>query len=356
MKKTISFLLIMLILTSCSENAAKYKKYSFSFMDTFDTVVQMVGYAKSKEEFDEYAEFAHNEFSYYHKLFDKYNSYEGINNVKTINDNAGIEPVAVDKNMIELIKMSKEWYTKTNKTVNIAYGAVLEIWHNYRDFYQYDENGKLPSEDELEQATLHTDIEKVIVDEKAGTVFLAEKGMSLDVGAIAKGFATEMIGNELFEKGLHSFIISSGGNVRVYDAPKDKKIESWGIGIEDPLKNPMDLEAEYLDIAFINNKSFVTSGNYIRYYTVDGKKIHHIIDTKTNFPANNYSAVTVLTENSGVADITSTALYIMNIDEGKKFAAENNLDVMWVYENGEVVVTDGLVPYLKNRGKASNKT
>lgn len=351
----ILFLLMVIIITGCSLNQNKYQKYHYTFTDTFDTVIQIVGYAESEEKFNEYCEIAHEKFLHYHQLFDKYNNYENLNNIKTINDNAGKQAIEVEQELINMLEFSKEWYNKTNGKINIAFGSVLSIWHDYREFYKYNENGVLPPETELKSASEHTDIENVIIDKNNNTVFLNDSKMSLDVGAIAKGYATELIGNELYEMGFHSFILNSGGNVKVYDAPPDDEINAWAIGVEDPHKNPMDFESEYLDIAFINNKAFVTSGNYMRYYTVDGKKYHHIIDPSTNYPAQNFSSVTVLTESSSVGDIASTALYIMNFEDGKKFAEENNLDVMWVYDDGEIVTTISLNKYLNKRGNATNK-
>ena len=123
-------------------------------------------------------------------------SYEGINNIKTINDNAGIKPVKVDKRIIDLIKFSKDMYEKTNGKTNIAFGAVLSIWHEYRTIGIEDPaNAALPSEEELRIASEHTNIEDIVIDEEHSTVFLSDPLMRLDVGAVAKGYATEQVSN-----------------------------------------------------------------------------------------------------------------------------------------------------------------
>ena len=136
---------------------------------------------------DRYADRAHELLLYYNQLFDRYNSYEGLNNVKTINDNAGIAPVQVDEPLLDLLELCKEWYADSQGTVNVCLGPVLEIWHNYRERYAGEENGELPPMEELQAAAAHTDIDKLIIDREAGTVYLEEPEMSLDLGAGGQG-------------------------------------------------------------------------------------------------------------------------------------------------------------------------
>ena len=156
MKKKL-YLLILIIaifISGCSGDRSGYIKYSYEFLGAFDTVVQFIGYAKTRDEFEKMAEIVEKRFLELHKLYDIYNDYEGINNVKTINDNAGIKPVEVSREIIDLILFSKEWYNKTNKKCNIAMGAVLSIWHDYREEGINDpENAKVPPLDILRRHT-----------------------------------------------------------------------------------------------------------------------------------------------------------------------------------------------------------
>ena len=171
-------------LTACGEK--ELNKYQSEFLMLFDTVTRIVGYSESKEEFKEYSQIIHDDLKEYHQLYDIYNDYEGVNNIKTINDNAGIKPVKVDKRIIELLKFSKELYEKTNGKTNIAFGSVLKIWHKYRNEGIEDpENASLPTDEELKIANEHTNIEDMIIDEENSTVFLKDPLMSLDVCAIA---------------------------------------------------------------------------------------------------------------------------------------------------------------------------
>ena len=207
---------------------SKSAKYRSDFLDTFDTVVTVMAYADSDTEFDALLETVHDSFLEMHRLFDIYNTYGGINNIKTINDNAGQKPVKVDARIIDLLTQAKTWYKKTDGKVNVAMGSVLGIWHDYREAGLADpENAALPPMDDLQTAAQHTDIRDVVIDEAASTVYLTDKAMRLDVGAVAKGYAAEAVAGLLIEQGYDSVLISAGGNVRAIGHPEDGLRSKW---------------------------------------------------------------------------------------------------------------------------------
>jgi len=351
------YLLLLLIfclaisITGCKE---QYSRYTYEFIGAFDTTIQIVGYAKNQKEFETMGDYAQQRFMELHKLYDIYNDYEGINNIKTINDNAGIKPVKVEKAIIDLILKSKEWYSETNGKCNIALGPMLNIWHEYRDAGKNDpENAALPPMSELENAMQYTDINKVIIDEENSTIFLEEKNMRLDVGAIAKGFATELIVAELVEKGYDNFAISSGGNVKAVGRPLVQGRNYWGIGIQDPDGDVNDPDEPSLDIIYVSNKSVVTSGDYQRTYTVDGKEYHHLIDPATLMPAKYFRSVVVVVEDSGFADFMSTTLFLTPFEEGKELAEKLGIDAVWVFSDGTLKATPGAQQRMKNLGGAT---
>ena len=358
MKRFLSILcsLVLLAMTGCSGNAkSEYTKYSSQFYGTFDTVVQVVGYCKTEDEFKAYASEIKDRFTQLNKLYDIYYSYAGVNNIKTINENAGIAPVKVEPEVLDLIDFCLEWYDKTEGQVNIALGPVLSIWHGYMEQYSSDStDAKLPPIENLEAARQHTDISKVIVDRDAGTVYLAEKDMALDVGAVAKGFATQLICDEMVQKGFTSFCISAGGNVVTEDAPLDEVRDSWGIGIQNPFTadDPTASNGS-LDVAYVSHQCVVTSGDYQRYYMVGDQRIHHIIDPATLMPANYYRAVTIVTEDSAIADLASTTLFTLPYEESRALAEKMGWKVMWVFADQPVQCTENLVPLLRDRGGAT---
>lgn len=345
-KKIISVILLILIiisLTGCSDKEPI--RYQSEFIMLFDTVTRIVGYSKSKGEFTEYAQIIYDNLKEYHQLYDIYNDYEGINNIKTINDNAGIKPVKVDKRIIDLIKFSKDMYEKTNGKTNIAFGAVLRIWHEYRTIGIEDPaNAALPPEEELRIASEHTNIEDIIIDEEQSTVFLRDPFMSLDVGAVAKGYATEQVSKIAKESGMNSALLSVGGNVRAINKNVTSN-EPWNVGIQNP-----DTEAEesVIKIVKLDDSSLVTSGDYERFYIVDGEKYNHIINPDTLYPAKYFTAISIICKDSGLADALSTAVFCMPFEEGLEFI--NSLpeaEAMWIFSDKTIKYSDNFESFIK---------
>lgn len=351
-------MMALIVLAGCHANEKiVYHKYSEGFYDTFDTLSQIVGYTETEEEFREYTEAMHNRLQRLHKLFDIYNSYEGLHNIKTINDNAGVQPVQVDQEIIDLILFSKDWYQKTGGKTNIAMGAVLRIWHDYRDEGNYDpEHAELPPMEKLQEAAKHTDIDQVIVDTEKNTVYLSDEKMSLDVGAIAKGYAAEIIAQEAMEAGFTSGMISLGGNIRVLGKPLDGIRERWGVGIHDPEKFILSDEQNELEIIFLNHASVVSSGDYQRFYIVDGQIIHHLIDPETLLPGEYFRAVTVVVEDSGVADALSTGIFLIPYEQGRALVESiEGAEAIWVMKDGGTEMTDGMKKIMKSHGATGAK-
>ncbi|HEX2925455.1 MAG TPA: FAD:protein FMN transferase [Ruminiclostridium sp.] len=319
-------------------------RHETEYLDLFDTVTKIVAYTDSKEEFTRFSQLIYNNLKEYHELYDIYHNYPGKNNMKTINDNAGIKPVKVDRRIIDLLLFSKDWYEKSGGKMNVAMGAVLSIWLEYRTAGQKDEkNAKLPPLNDLKAASQHTDINKVKIDEKNSTVYLEDPKMSLDVGAVGKGYATEQVSQTAIKEGFASGLVSVGGNVRVIG---DKGVggELWNLGIQNPDTESKDT---VLKVIYVKDLSVVSSGDYERYYTVNGKRYHHIIDPNTLFPARYFSQVTIVTKNSGMADALSTAVFNMPFEQGSRFI--NGLpdtEALWVLKGGEMKYSKHFDQYL----------
>lgn len=335
-----------------------YTRYTTQFFDTFDTIIQVTGYTRTQEEFEGYAEFIHQRFAHLGQLYDRFYEYSGVNNVRTINQKAGVEPVPVEPELLEMLSFAKDWCQRSGGKVNIAMGPALELWHRYREQYSgmalpADAADAYPAQEALEAANQYSDLDKVIIDREAGTVFLEEKGMALDVGAVAKGYAAQLVADEVYEQGFHSFIISAGGNVVAKDPPLDGVRDRWGIGIQDPFADVSDPNAPSLDVAFVQNQCVVTSGDYRQFYTVGEQYIHHIIDPDTLWPSNRYRALSVIADDSGVGDFLSTCLFVMDYEEGRAFAQELGVMALWVFPDGEVRYTDDMLSILRDRGGAT---
>jgi thiamine biosynthesis lipoprotein len=336
-------LIIMILFTSSCDRAPE--KYQGSFLFLFNTITEIVAYTKNEDEFSELTNFIKNELETYHQLYDKYTSYEGINNIKTINENAGKEPIKVDSKIIDLLKYSKEAYELSYGRVNIAMGSVLEIWHDYREQGIDDPlNATLPPMELLEEANKHTNLDMLIIDEAKSTVLLSDSDMSLDVGAIAKGYATERVTQAATMKGFTDFLLSVGGNVRAAGG-KGKEKEPWNVGIQNPDK---EAEKHSLFTLKLIDLSLVASGDYERYYTVDGKKYHHIIDPDTLMPSEYFTAVSIICEDSGLADVLSTVIYNMSYDKGLALIESiEDTEALWIFHDGSMKYSDGFEALVK---------
>ncbi len=344
LKKIVSVFLSVAILLSICGCSKKKTKYSAEYYEFFDTLAQIIIYTDSENQFNNYKELFYNYIKKYHELYDIYNNYDEITNIKSINDNAGIEPVKVDKEVLDLLIFAKEEYAKTNGSVNVAMGSVLEIWHYYREKSADKPNeAELPLKSELKEAAKHTNIDDVMIDEKNSTVFLKDAKMSLDVGSVAKGYATEQLCRILRENGVENALISLGGNVRAIGG-KPEGDGSWKVGIQNPRGYS---EQESILSVKIKDMSVVTSGDYQRFYTVKGVEYHHIIDPETLMPSRYFSSVTIITNNSAEADALSTAVFNMPLNVGKKYINSlENTEAFWILKNGDLVYSDSFNNYI----------
>ena len=326
-------LLLVLLLGGCASvpSAPADKQYTATFLTLFDTVTTIVGRAESEEAFHAKAQDIHDTLLFYHRLFDIYTDYEGINNLKTVNDNAGIAPVKVDRAVIDLLTDCKAYCEATNGSVNAAMGSVLYLWHEARsDSLNDPANAYIPDDSALKDASMHTDFASVIIDEAASTVYISDPSLRLDVGAIAKGWSVQ----KTAEKAPDGMLISVGGNVCA-TGPKDENGTPWVIGIQNP-----DGE-DYLHTVYLKRGSVVTSGDYQRAYSANGKIYHHIIDPETLYPSGYFRSVTVICPDSGAADALSTALFVLPQEEGQALLEKYAAEAMWVDAEGNILYSPG---------------
>ena len=342
MKRSFAILLVLcLLLTGCSApspEADTKAQYTATFLNLFDTVTTVIGRAESEEAFQETAQAIHDDLLYYHERFDIYNDYDGVNNIKTVNDNAGIAPVKVDRAIIDLLLDCREYYDLTGGKVNVMMGSVLRLWHEARnDGIDDPQNAKLPYMEQLQEASQYCSFDLLVIDEAASTVYLSDPNAQLDVGAIAKGWATQRVA----ENAPQGILLSVGGNVCA-TGPKLSDGTPWVIGIQDP-----DASDKNLHTVFITQTSVVTSGDYQRVYWVEGKPYHHIIDPDTLMPSTYWRSVSVICPDSGLADALSTALFLLDEAAGRKLAEENGAEVLWVAADGTEYMTSGFEEILR---------
>ncbi len=342
MKKKIPALALstLLMLGGCGQKEAEptLNRYSNMALDAgFDTVMTLTGFTETEEEFTQYFNTMRQEFLRYNALFDVYNNYDGLNNIKTINDNAGIQPVEVGDEIIDLLKTAREFYDLSDGEFDVTMGAVLQIWHQYREegleLNSQGQPGRIPDQQQLEEAKACSGWDKVEIDEENNTVYLTDSCVSLDVGGIAKGYAAGKVAETLQQQGLQHATVDAGGNVcTINNKPGN---ENWIIGIRNPSGN-----GSIATLSLPTSSAFVSSGDYERYYIAeDGRQMHHIIDPQTLQPADYFHQVTIITADSGVADALSTSLFTMSYEDGLALVEQYNaqhpdqtVGVMWVMD------------------------
>ena len=332
-----------------SARAESTQRYSATFADTFDTIVTLIGYAPDEKNFAEAFAGVYSIFTEYHRLFDAYHTYDGIENLCSLNQKAGISPVRVDRKLFDFISWCLDREKEFgSEQVNIAMGSVLQLWHSYREAgIASPGTAALPPMDELEQAAMHMNVKDVILDADECTVYFADPALRLDFGAVAKGYTAQAAADHLAASDMPSFILNAGGNVCAGHRKADTGA-LWGIGIQDPdgLSG-----SDLFDTIFAADKAVVTSGDYQRYYVVDGKRYAHLISPETLMPAEEFRGVTIVADDSGLCDFLSTYLFIADYETGRALVdAMPDTEALWILPDRTVRYTDGMARYLRSAG------
>lgn len=357
-KRKISLLVVIALLFSLLASCKpKVKmKFSFDYFDSFDTLVKATGYFFTQEEADKFDKKLAERLKYYDNLFDCHKEHEGVNNVYTINKMAGKEKVKVDAALLDLISQSKTLGLKYDSRVNIAFGAVIELWE--KSMTEALENDELkaatPDIEVLKERAKYASLNNIIIDKEESTVYITDERTKINLGSVAKGYAVELICNELKEDGFDSVVLSAGGNVKTIGHPNGETKRKWTVGVENPYSasEMKEGDSEIYDILYTMDKAIVTSGDYQRYfYGLDNVKYNHIIDTRTLSSARNFTAVTVITKDSGIADFLSTLLFTLTYEEGAEVIKDfPDTEALWINFDNTEFYTDGLKHYSKSLG------
>ena len=326
-----------------------FSKYSTIFYDAFDTVIQLIGYAASQEAFDQAARLSKDMLTHYHQLFNQYEEYPGVVNVCVLNQRAKDGPVEVSQDLFDLLTLCQQLQREySSRYFNVSLGSVLSLWHEAREEgLANPAEARLPDMHQLREAAGHVDIESLVLDPEALTVYYADPMLQLDLGAIAKGYAAEKVRQALLQTSMKSFILNAGGNVCLGEPPMDGRA-SWSVGIQ----NPDDLNG-YTDVLYLADMNVVTSGDYQRYYMVDGTRYAHLISPETLMPADQFRSVTVIGPDGGLCDFLSTWLFIASYEEGKKLIdGLDGMEAYWIFSDGTVRMTEGMKPYARSTRNA----
>ncbi len=231
-------------------------------------------------------------------------TYSTTSQTYEINENAGICPVKVDKEVFDLIERSLRISKVTQGAFDISYGSID------KRFWNFDVNMKtLPDRDTALQAVRLINYKNIVLNAHDTTVFLREKGMRIGFGGIGKGYAAEMAKRVMQANGVQHGIVNASGDLVTWGHQPNGK--PWTVGVASPENRNHSFS--YLDIS---NMAVATSGNYEKYAVIDGKKYSHTIDPKTGYPVSGIKSVTIITTNAEIADAMATPVMVMGIKVG----------------------------------------
>jgi FAD:protein FMN transferase len=251
--------------------------------------------------------------------------------VSQINDNAGLKFVKVSDDTYYVIKNGASFGDLTNGKFDITVGPLVKLWGINTP------RARIPAPIEIKTALPLINYKNVLFNDKDKSIMLKNKGMSLDLGGIAKGFSGDVVAKVLKENGIKHAIIDLGGNILTVGSKPDGS--AWRVGVQ----NPLSPRGDYLGIVSVKNKAVVTSGIYERFFIKNGKRYHHIMDTKTGYPVDNeLASVSIVTDASINADALAKA-FCMGVKAGLIFIEkQKGVEAIFVTKDSKVYITPGL--------------
>jgi len=254
-----------------------------------------------------------------------------------VNDAAGEEPVRVSPDTYEVVRQAVEYSRSTGGAFDVSVQPLVALWGIGTA------DPAIPAQEAIGEAVAAVDYRRVRLDGDGQTVFLAEPGMGIDVGGIAKGYAADEAARIIRELGVESALLDFGGNIlTVGDKPDGS---AWRIGVQLPDAS----RGDYLGIAEVVDLAVVTSGTYERYFVEDGVRYHHILDTETGYPVrNDLDSVTIITAESIRADALSTAVFAMGAQAGMGFVeSQPDVEALFVTSDRKVYLSSGMADYFE---------
>lgn len=308
--------------------------HTVSFTDCFDTVCTLTAVTETSDDFVSLRDDLHAGLLRLHRLFDAYES-DAPDGVYALNQAAGKEPVTVGEDLFALLSFALEAEKASGGAVSPTMGRLTLLWK------KATAEGVPPQEGEILAAMAHSSPSSLVLDKDARTAFLADPEARVDLGAFAKGYAADRAKERILASGVNDFILSLGGNL--YACGNDPRTgKPWCVGVRDPQN-----EAGNVMRVDLVSASLVTSGSYERFFDYDGRRFHHIIDPATGYPAekSGFVSVSVMHERSTVADMLTTALFILPKAEGEALLNRYGGEALWVAPDGSFERTNGFIEH-----------
>lgn len=348
MKKVIGLIIIIVVgvISGCKNSEVVFKTYyldeAFSVVPVVTVMVDDINMIDDNL-FDELNKITN-------ELDEKFNVFEKDSLISKINNNAGIKEIEVDDEFIDVLECAINASNETKINDLVLYDvSIFSIWSEWKfneNYYLFNNYSTIPSKEIINQKLPLVDYNKISINKNNKTVYLEEKGMMIDLGSIVKGYAAEKISFYLKSLNLLNNLIDVGGNV----ITMGKNIgtnKNWKAGILEPYS--MDNQIGYIE-TLDTKETLVTSGiyqRYILYKNEETKKIemyHHILNPLTGYPEDNeLLSVTIITDNSMVADAYSTAIFLLGLNKGLEVINNSDfLEAIFITKNKEIVLSTGM--------------
>lgn len=314
MKKLLIILSVLLLSVSCTENTVSDSRIAMG------TIVSVTLYESDDDKIDDI-------FSYIYSLDSMISRYNEKSYIAMINSNAGISPVTVPDGVYGLVKVSLEMAKETDGLFNPAIGPLSSLWGFGT------EDARVPSSDEIESVLPLLDWRKIKLSDDDNSVFLENEGMAIDLGAVGKGWAADMIDSYLDELCVEHALVNLGGNVLLHGGKADGS--AWRVGIRDP----ENLSSSYASVA-IEDGTVITSGGYQRYIEKDGEVYHHILNPETGYPfQTDILSATVIGDSGTLSDMLSTVIFASGSDKAEEIADKHDVSIILKLTDGSVINT-----------------
>jgi thiamine biosynthesis lipoprotein len=317
-------LAVVLLAVSCNRGGPGIYRKTKPLMDTLVTVTVV---ADSDKKADTAIEKA---FSVIERFGDTIDFFKETSELSAINRNAGIRPVRVSPLTLDVIKEALFVARKSGGAFDPTIGPEIELW----DFAKKIK----PSDEAIKETLPLVGYQKVIIDPNNSTVFLSKKGMKMDLGGIAKGYAADLAVDELKRDGITAGIVANAGDIKTFGLKPDGT--AWNVGIRNPRqKGESD---DLLAKVRLTGRAISTSGDYERFFIMNGKRYHHILDPRTGYPAGLSMSVTVVADKGMYTDAFATAFFVLGPEKGMKLLEEMGMDGIIVDASGGVHTTPGI--------------
>lgn len=333
-KCKISFFIILMLtlsaLTACGVNSNAAAEPVTKTEFALDTLCSITIYDKPSEEIFKEC------FQRIKEIENKMSVDLPDSEVSAINKNAGLKPVSVSEDTYTVIRAGIEYSQLTNGDFDISVGPLVKLWGITKP------DPKVPSSAAIQAAVGLVNYKNIVLNDTQKSVFLKEKGMSLDLGGIAKGYTGDAVAKILKDRGVKHAIVDLGGNLVAVGSKPDGT--DWKVGIQTPFKT----NGDYFAVIGVSDQAVVTSGIYQRYFKEKGKIYHHIMNTHTGYPVDNgLVSVSVVCESSMDADALAKA-FTLGLKAGMEYiSGQKGVEAIFLTDKNEVYVTPGLKGHIE---------